>query len=87
MLITYEWNGKLFTSQDRLWQLALKGAIKYECKPEGSYGDRFTFFTNDGDLIASFYKDELHGFGSQATGIVLKNAIPDIPAGSVTLSY
>lgn len=78
LLITYEWNHKLFTSQTRLWELSNVGAIKVEVKPRHQYGSDYFYYTNEGDLIASYYKDDTFGHGSQATGIELRNAIPDI---------
>jgi hypothetical protein len=77
LLVTYEWNRKLFTSQIRLWELSYVGCIKVEIK-ERQYGSDFWYYTNEGELIASYYKDDTFGHGSQATGIELKNAIPEI---------
>lgn len=76
-LITYEWNGKLFTSQDRLNTLFMKGYLLCNKKPT-TYGAYYTFLSLAGEEIATFYKDSHFGFGSQATGIELKNAIPVI---------
>lgn len=72
-LITYEWNHKLFTSQDRLNTLYLNGLINREVKPFNSYRDQYIFSTKDGKAIASFTKDISFGFCSQACGIELTN--------------
>lgn len=76
-IITYEWNRKLFSSQIRLWELSCVGAIKVEVK-ERQYGADYQYYTTDGESIASYYKDYTFGHGSQATGIELKGAIPDV---------
>lgn len=76
-LITYEWNFKKFTSQDRLNDLFLAGEINREIVGTKSdngfvYGTYYKFSTKDGREIAAFYKDNGYGFCSQATGIELK---------------
>jgi hypothetical protein len=76
-LVTYDWNRKLFTSQIRLWELSRVGAINVKIE-ERTYGSDFFYYTLDGELIASYYKDDTFGHGSQATGIELRNAIPDL---------
>ena len=78
LLVTYEWSPKLFTSQIRLWELSYVGLIKVEVKQRHQYGSDYFYYTNDGELIASYYKDDTFGHGSQATGIELRNAIPNI---------
>lgn len=77
-LITYEWNFKKFTSQDRLQSLFMAGLINREIVGEKSdngfiYGHWYKFSTLKGQEIATFYKDDSFGFGTQATGIELKN--------------
>ncbi len=74
-LITYEWNFKKFTSQDRLNELFINGLVNREVVPCGNYGSRYTFSTKNGEEIASFYKDNSFGFSTQATGIELKNVV------------
>lgn len=71
-LVTYEWNFKKFTSQDRLNTLFTKGLIEREVEPT-MHGANYTFKTLGGEKIASFYKDNSFGFGTQATGIELKD--------------
>lgn len=77
-LVTYEWNGKVFTSQDRLNTLANEGKIIKHItgqKVENGfvYGHFYSFSTLDGRYIAAFYKDNGYGFSTQATGIELTN--------------
>lgn len=76
-LVTYEWDFKKFTSQDRLHTLYLNGKISMEQTPfkrDGvEYGAHYSFFTKSGEPIAHFYKDHTFGFGTQATGVELKN--------------
>lgn len=75
-LITYEWNSKKFTSQDRLNTLYVAGKINCQIVGKNSdgfsYGSYYTFSTKEGKEIATFYKDHSFGFGTQATGIELK---------------
>jgi hypothetical protein len=78
LLITYDWNFKKFTSEERLWQLAFVGAISVQHVPRNQYGQDFSYYTLDGKFIASYYKDDTFGHGSQPTGIELKHAIPHI---------
>ena len=55
-LITYEWYGKLYTSQDRLNDLYMKGLISREFQEdEENRRTYYTFRTKQGDKIASFY--------------------------------
>jgi hypothetical protein len=78
-LIIYEWNFKKFTSQDRLQTLFLAGKITRDIVGEKSdnghiYGHYYKFSTLLGSEIATFYKDNQFGFGTQATGIELTKA-------------
>lgn len=74
-LVTYEWNFKKFTSQDRLNSLWLSKQVSRSLVPkiENGYefGAWYTYSTLDGVKIATFYKDHHFGFGTQATGVEL----------------
>jgi len=72
-LVTYEFWGKKFTSQERLNDLYTSGLIQRFCEPASVNVNYYTFKTLDGRVIASFYKDNSFGFGTQATGIELSN--------------
>jgi len=76
-LVTYEYWGKKFTSQDRLNTLYLASLIQRSSEPVAAdgwpVGNHYTFKTLDGKVIASFYKDNGFGFSTQATGIELSN--------------
>lgn len=75
-LITYEWNDKKFTSQDRLHSLFLAGQIDCIKAPCNSFRTQYTYFTKQGEHIASFTKDDTFGFCSQACGIELGSTKP-----------
>lgn len=49
-LVTYEWNFKKFTSQDRLNSLAMAGKIIKAQQGIDQYRTRYEFFTRDGKL-------------------------------------
>lgn len=74
-LVTYEWNFKKFTSQDRLNSLWLAGKVYRTERPKiengFQYGAWYTYSTLDCREIATFYKDHTFGFGTQATGVEL----------------
>ena len=80
-LTTYEWNGKKFTSQDRLNSLFVNGKISREQTDKSDngfvYGHWYKFSTLDGREIATFYLDSSFGFGTQATGVEL-NSVFDV---------
>lgn len=80
LLVTFEWKGQKFTSQDRLNYLAFKKIITMQivgCKSENGYvfGYTYEFKTKKGEFIARFYKDSTFGFCTQATGVILSNVL------------